>query len=74
MIQWRAYGGARDEESLPLFGIHARGLTQRVQTIASAWLRRDMNLKDRVRIVRALAAVQTALPLENLHRQVSSIK
>jgi hypothetical protein len=61
VIQWRPYGGPRDEECLPLFGIRERDLPQRVQAIASAWLDRDMNLKDRVRIVRALAAVQSVV-------------
>jgi hypothetical protein len=68
VIQWRPYGGPRDEDSLPLFGIRARDLPQRVQTIASEWRPREMNLRDRVQIVRALAAVQTPLPPENLHR------
>ena len=72
VIQWRPYGGPRDADSLPLFGIRARDLPQRVQTIASEWLPREMNLKDRVKIVRALAAVQTPLSPENLHNGAPS--
>ncbi|QNJ94776.1 hypothetical protein HZU40_11305 [Mycolicibacterium fluoranthenivorans] len=61
VIQWRPYGLPPDEESLPLFGIRERDLPQRIHTIASAWLHRDISLMDRVQIVRALAAVQSAL-------------
>jgi hypothetical protein len=60
VIQWRRYGGAPDEETLPLFGIRERDVPQRVQTIASVWLPQDIRFEDRLRIVRAVAAVQSA--------------
>ena len=61
VIQWRRYGGPPDEETLPLFGIRERDVPQRIQTIASVWLTQDIRLEDRLRIVRAVAAVQSVL-------------
>lgn len=58
VLNWAPYGGPPDDEVLPRFGIHSDQLCRRVQEIVHAGLARNVHIRDRILLIRALATSQ----------------
>lgn len=58
VLRWAPYGGPPEDEILPRFGILSYELPERIREIVNREVGRNIPVDLRMRLVRALAAVE----------------